>query len=130
MAQETAVHRWDGQDAVEASEPIAADVAVDGIDEFLFQFVGADPAMLADGAETVRFEASDTGDAWVARVAHGALDVRPSERASPLVPVEATACGSASDLLLLLWRRRRLDSVEVRGDPAAIARFLIRADLA
>jgi uncharacterized protein (TIGR03083 family) len=129
MAQETAVHRWDGQGAVGAAEPIAADIAADGIDEFLFGFVGSDPSTLADGAETVRFETSDTGNAWVARVAHGMLDVRPAERASSLVEVEATARGSASDVLLVLWRRRRLDTLEVSGDPAAIARFLIRADL-
>jgi uncharacterized protein (TIGR03083 family) len=129
MAQETAVHRWDGQDALGPAEPIATDIAVDGIEEYLYQFVGANPATLADGAETVRFEASDTGDAWVARVAHGVLDVRPAGRASSLVPVEATARGSASNLLLLLWRRRRLDTLDVDGDPAAIARFLIRADL-
>jgi hypothetical protein len=129
MAQETAVHRWDGQDAIGTDEPIASDIAVDGIEEFLFQFVGSNPATLADGAETVRFEATDTGDGWVVRVAHGRLDVRPSGRASALAPVEATASGPASDLLLLLWRRRRLDSVDVTGDPAAVARFLIRADL-
>jgi hypothetical protein len=43
--------------------------------------------------------------------------------------VEAQAEGSASDLLLLLWRRIRLDSLEISGDPAALARFLRRAEL-
>ena len=129
MAQETAIHRWDGQDAAGTDQPIATDIAVDGIDEFLFQVVGPDPSAVADGAETDRFEAADTGDAWVVRVAHGELDVRPADRISPRLPVEATARGSASDLLLLLWRRRRLDALDVRGDPAALARFLVRASL-
>ena len=129
MAQETAVHRWDAQNASGERSPIEADVAVDGIEEFLFQFVGFEPASLADGGETVRFEAADTGDAWVARVAGGELDVRRAERAGSLIPVEAVAKGPASDILLLLWRRLRLDAVTVHGEPAAMARFLVRADL-
>ncbi len=129
MAQETAVHRWDAQNAIGERSPIAADVAVDGIEEFLFQFVGFEPASLAEGGETVRFEAADTGDAWVARVAAGELDVRRAARAGSLIPVEAVAKGSASDLLLLLWRRLRLDAVAVEGEAAAVARFLVRADL-
>ena len=93
MAQETAVHRWDAQNASGERSPIEADVAVDGIEEFLFQFVGFEPASLADGGETVRFEAADTGDAWVARGrgrarrqasgACGLADPRRSRREGP-----------------------------------------------
>jgi hypothetical protein len=36
---------------------------------------------------------------------------------------------SSSDLLLLLWRRRGSEGLEVFGDRAALERFLARADL-
>jgi uncharacterized protein (TIGR03083 family) len=127
MAQETAMHRWDAQDAAGEGAPIETDLAADGIDEFLTWFLDGD--QLEIGAETVGFAAADTGDSWVARVADGELTVRPSARASALGPVEAQVEGSASDLLLLLWRRIRLDSLEISGDPAALARFIRRAEL-
>ena len=127
MAQETAVHRWDAQDAAGNEAPIDSGLAVDGVDEFLTWFL--DGEQLEDGAETVGFVAGDTGDSWVARVAGGELTVRPADRASALGPVEARAEGTASDILLMLWRRVRLDSLAVSGDPAALARFLRRAEL-
>jgi uncharacterized protein (TIGR03083 family) len=127
MAQETAVHRWDAQDATGEDAPIAADIAADGIDEFLTWFLDADE--LAEGAETVGLEATDAGATWIARVAGGELTVRSADRASALGPVEARARGTASDLLLLLWRRVRLDALDVSGDPAALARFIRRAAL-
>jgi hypothetical protein len=127
MAQETAVHRWDAQDAAGGALPIDHDIAADGIDEFMAWFLDEDE--LAEGAETVGLIATDTGDSWIARVAHGELTVRTADRATSLGPVEAKARGSVSDLLLLLWRRVRLDSLDVSGDPAALARFLRRASL-
>ncbi len=129
MGQETTVHRWDAQDAVAATEPIAQDLAVDGIDEFLTQFIGFDPDQLAVGAETVELVSTDTGDGWTVRVAGGELAIRPPDRASSFGPVEAEARASASDLLLMLWRRVRLDAIDVRGNAAALARFLHRAEL-
>ncbi|WP_200815726.1 hypothetical protein [Nocardiopsis sp. JB363] len=40
MAQETMVHAWDGLDAIGRSEPLPADMAADGVDEFLTYFLG------------------------------------------------------------------------------------------
>jgi uncharacterized protein (TIGR03083 family) len=129
MAQETATHRWDAQDAIGAREPIEAPLAVDGIEEFLYAFVGFDGSRLEGGGETVALRATDTGDAWVIRVGDGHLIIRPPDRAEVLGAIEAEAAGTASDLLLMLWRRVRQDAVTVSGDPAALARFLRRANL-
>jgi uncharacterized protein (TIGR03083 family) len=129
MAQETATHRWDAQDAVGRREAIPPPLAVDGIEEFLYAFVGFDPSRLEEGGETVSLRATDTGHGWVVRVGDGHLAVRPTEHAEVLGAVDAEAAGSASDLLLLLWRRLRQNAVDVRGDPAALARFLRRANL-
>jgi hypothetical protein len=37
--------------------------------------------------------------------------------------------GTASDLLLVLWRRLPVDIVEVIGDSSVAERFLLRSDL-
>jgi uncharacterized protein (TIGR03083 family) len=129
MAQETAIHRWDAQNAVGAREAIRAPLAVDGIEEFLYAFVPFDSSRLEVGGETVSLRATDTGDAWVVRVGEGEMVIRPPDRAEVLGSVEAEAAGSASDLLLLLWRRIRQDAMQVSGDPAALARFVRRANL-
>jgi uncharacterized protein (TIGR03083 family) len=129
MAQETATHRWDAQNAHGAGRPIAPALAVDGIEEFLYGFVGFDGSRLMDGAETVALRTTDTDDAWVVQVGDGHLVIRPPGRADVLGDIEAEAVGPASDLLLVLWRRLRQDAVQVSGDPAALARFLLRANL-
>jgi uncharacterized protein (TIGR03083 family) len=129
MAQETATHRWDAQNAVGEPEAIGAAIAVDGIDEFLYAFLGFDASQLQDGAETVSLRATDTGDAWVVQTGDGRLVVSPPDHAEVLGSVEAEAWAPASDLLLVLWRRLGPDAVQVSGDPAALARFLRRANL-
>lgn len=39
MAQETLVHAWDARNAIGADEPVPAEVAADGVDEFLAYFL-------------------------------------------------------------------------------------------
>src|SRR5215204_3961209 len=40
MAHETAMHRWDADQAAKRDMPIEGDLASDGIDEFLLHFIG------------------------------------------------------------------------------------------
>ena len=120
MAQETAVHRWDAEQAAGAPAPIEPDLAADGIDEFLEYFV--EEKRLADGTESVRLHATDTGGDWTIRVANGALSFT-HERAS----TDASVTGSASDLLLLLWRRIPINALQIDGDREALTRFIARA---
>lgn len=103
MAQETAVHRWDAEAATGTPAPIDADLAEDGIAEFLTFFVDVQeqPGISLEVAESGRRYDLGAG---------------------------ATMRGSASDLLLVLWRRVPPVGVEV-DDPAALDRFLTRLDL-
>ncbi|MFN2488502.1 MAG: maleylpyruvate isomerase family mycothiol-dependent enzyme [Actinomycetota bacterium] len=123
MAQETAVHRWDGQAAAGVPEPIDAELAVDGVDEFLDLHMPAD-ANLDGDAEAVHLHSTDAAGEWVVEVRTGGLGVRREHGKG-----DAAVRASASDLLLLLWRRIGPDDVEVLGDRAALKRFLARTDL-
>jgi uncharacterized protein (TIGR03083 family) len=123
MPHETAVHRWDAESVTGAPGPIAADLSADGIDEFFFLASAAEPT---SGRERVRLRATDVGLAWVADVADGrqVLEVSVGDDGAA-----AELAGTASDLLLVLWRRKPPTEVEVSGDRDSVGRFLDRADL-
>jgi uncharacterized protein (TIGR03083 family) len=131
MAHETVVHAWDALAARGEPEPIDAVVAIDGIDELLEHFLPARPEHLAGPAEVLRLHATDTGDDRVVRVGDGSHAVTRSvgSRSVGSRSVDATIAAPASDLLLLLWRRRPLDVLDVTGDHAAVARFVGRTSL-
>ena len=103
MAQETAIHRWDAEAATGTPAPIDSALAEDGIEEFLTFFV--DPQELPG----IAVEVAETGRRY--ELGEG-----------------ATMRGSASDLLLVLWRRIPGAAVEA-DDPTALDRFLTRLDL-
>lgn len=135
QAQEVSVHRVDAQDAVHAAggpapHPLEADGAADGIDEWARFFLairwgqrfgelpedlvgrtvhihGTDDPAPADGAEWLL---TFSGDGVEVAATHAKGDV--------------ALRGPANDLLLALWRRRPLESLDVVGD-AAVARRLL-----
>ncbi|MBY0441479.1 MAG: maleylpyruvate isomerase family mycothiol-dependent enzyme [Mycobacteriaceae bacterium] len=125
VAQETAVHCWDGQNAVGCTEPIARVLAVDGVDEFFDEVLpglGRD----RDGpAQTIRLRAGDADRAWTVRAGGGVVQL-----IDPAEPPDATVTGTAANLLLLVWGRCAADSAHLRvdGDLAALRRFLARAE--
>lgn len=123
MAQETAMHCWDAMAAAGAAEPIEAALAVDGVDEFLHQFLGHTDADHSGPVTTVHLHATDAEGEWLATVGDGACTV---ERAHAKGDVALR--GSASDLLLALWRRRTVDETgfEVFGDRAVLDHFIDR----
>jgi len=119
MAQETAVHRVDVQLAFGAPTPIDADIAIDGIDEILEAFFAGDWSDQPQPGPR-RVIALQAGDHPVRVVTLQAESVA-IERSSTAA-VDASVAGSASGLLLWLWRR--LDPAEaglrVTGDEDAI----------
>jgi uncharacterized protein (TIGR03083 family) len=120
QAIETAVHRWDALTATGASPALDPALAADGIDEVATVLF---PRQVRLGridalAGTVELVCADTGD----RVLIGGDGVT-------LPAPAATVTGSASDLLLLLWRRLLPDSdgLEVTGDCVAARRVFASA---
>jgi uncharacterized protein (TIGR03083 family) len=116
MAHETAVHRWDADlaAAADGARPtIDAALASDGIDEFLEHFLRPREGARLTGS--VHLHCGDVAGEWL---------VVPDADGAPVVTREhakgdAAMRGTASDLLLALWRRIPLDDVEVIGDRAA-----------
>ena len=117
------MHRWDAESVAGSPGPIASDLATDGIEEFFLLATGGDPT---EGRERVRLRATDVGLAWVADIVDGrqVLSGSVGDEAA-----EAELVGSASDLLLVLWRRKRPAEVDIYGDPNSVGQFLDRADL-
>ena len=102
QVQEAAVHRWDAQSSAGDPQPIAAEVADDGLDEFVWV-----ARQLREPAP-VLFVATDSG------------------RSCPVSdrPPAVTVSGSASDLVLLLYRRVAVSAVSVEGDAAVLDAYL------
>jgi uncharacterized protein (TIGR03083 family) len=109
VLHELAVHRWDAATLVVGTpEPIPAPVAVDGIAEFFQVFVATALArgLVPPAARTLALEITD-------------LDRRLEYPLPDPGPV-TTIRGTASDLLLALWRRHDPLSLHVDGDPAVL----------
>lgn len=119
MAQEFAVHSWDGHHARGVEQPIDAVMAVDGVDEFLESFLPNVPVMDDLGAG-IHLHSTDveSGGEWLIRVEDGAWAPEHCHAKGAFA-----ARGPASDLLLLLWGRRRPEELQTFGDPAVFHRL-------
>jgi uncharacterized protein (TIGR03083 family) len=122
LAHETAVHRLDAQlTAGEGAvvDPVAADLAVDGVDEALTLFLPLSYRAESFGPPaSVHVHATDAEGEWVVRLDEGVEVTR--EHAKGDVAVR----GTSSDLFSVLWHRRGPDAVEVLGDADVFARLL------
>lgn len=130
QALETAVHRWDVEDARSHAAPIETELALAGIDEIFDmhlprRLAGADPPALP--ASSLHLHATDDahGEWIIAGDDQGALLVgHGHERA------DVALRASASELLLWSWGRRPIDGLEILGDRAAAAAWAaVMADL-
>jgi uncharacterized protein (TIGR03083 family) len=115
MAQETAVHRWDAENAAAAAAPFATALAADGIDEFLgiaAHFVAHHP--IAGLTGSLALVAPDEAVSWHLELAPDRVDRRIA------FDTQATVTAGASDLYLWLLHRIPVGagSVVVTGDPA------------
>ena len=118
QVQEAAIHRWDLQNAARTGspDPIAPEVAADSVDEMLAVTlpwsVRPDKPLLG----TVHLHCTDTEGEWF---------LHPDGRVEAIHQKGDVAIrGAASDLLLALYKRVPLDSVELIGNET-LARELI-----
>ena len=125
MAQETSVHRWDADSAAANVTPIDALLASDGIDEFFTHMISDVIADAMEAGGSVHLHCTDVAGEWT---------VRPSDDGAQIVTREhekgdAAMRGTASDLLLVLWRRQNVTQVDVIGDSEVAKRFVARTSL-
>lgn len=124
MAQETLVHRWDAQEAVGRATSLPPALAADGVDEYLDVWLPHAEGRYDGPSGTVHVHATDAEGEWLVRL-EGGKPVVTREHARGDVALR----GRAEDLLLVAWRRRRLDAVEILGDGALAESFLAWPDL-
>jgi uncharacterized protein (TIGR03083 family) len=125
QVHEAAVHRWDCEHAAGRETPLDPAAAADGVEEFLrvsTPFPLEDAAPLGGRLELV---ATDVGLRWAveeddAGVAHWRRLTAPATDAA------AVLRGSAADLLLYLYKRRRAGELDVTGDRDVAERFAQR----
>ena len=106
MAHEAAIHRWDAEEAVGVADPVEAELALDGIEEFSAHHLNNVPP--------------GTGVVEVCGVRFP-LDAEGS-------PVGVVS-GDPSDALLALWRRKPVDHLHVEGDADAVDAVFTCSDL-
>ena len=128
MALETAVHRWDAQEAHGAPDPVAPDLARDGIDEMLDIHLPMHREWIQppeSAGERYHFHRTEGEGEWL--VVFGSDGVQVTrEHAKGDVAIR----GTASDLFLWLWGRIPAERLEVIGDAALVGRWfeLVPAD--
>lgn len=125
MAHETAMHRWDAEHAAGIATSIDPELASDGIDEFLMWFAG-EPAPDAPAAGgSVHLHCADVAGEWTLRPAGAGGFEITREHAKG----DCAIRGTASDILLALWRRIPLAALDVVGDAGVAARFVAAPSL-
>jgi len=122
QVHEAAIHAFDAEEAAGRPEPVPAELAADGIDEFLAIVERcADPWPHPPAVVSIV-----TGDAppWVVTLRPDGARVVRGDPAG-----DATLRGDPSDVVLALYRRRGLDTLGVDGDAELAARFVAWPDL-
>jgi uncharacterized protein (TIGR03083 family) len=119
-AMEAAIHRWDAQGARREREDIDPALAADAVDATIRWFlpVRRRRSTLPDRGERYHFDQTDGSGRWLVRFADGTvMSGRGSEEA------DATATGTASDILLFIWGRMPVSALRVSGDAEVMERF-------
>lgn len=125
MALETALHRWDAEDALGLDPVVPAPLALEGVDEALHVYLEQrlDGRDVGGGGERVAFVPTGT-DGWTMTLHPEGVEVAAGHGGA-----DATVAGDAMDLWLLLSCRRGLGAVTVTGDRDAAERAARSATL-
>ena len=116
QALETTVHRADAESALGRCTPLAHEIALDGIDEFLTGFLPRSRTPLrADKPHCLQIAPDYSEQRWTVSISS---DMPVTERRA--TDADCVVSGSASDIYLALWNRGSMDGLKIEGDPAAI----------
>jgi uncharacterized protein (TIGR03083 family) len=114
QAHETAIHRFDAEQAVGLMTGVGTALAHDGVDEVLGFVAARGKRLVSPEPVTLGIRTVDTGGHWAMRIG-------PSDRAlvdGDIADTDAAVTGTAADLYLFLWNR--LDRVDSTGDADVI----------
>jgi len=111
QAHETAMHRFDAQNATGAGSGFDPVFASDGIDEMVNAYATRVNEFPTTSTRTMVVHADDTDDRWhLTFTPDGITTVRGNG------PADVTLTGDASDLYLVLWNRGKDSTITVDGD--------------
>lgn len=126
IAQETTIHRWDAETAHGIGSFIPAQLASDGIDEFLFRLMPATwPEQAEDYARRANDErfklavAEDESENWMVDF----VTPRPVIRRAGDDSADVTVRGTSSNLLLYIYGRLDPDALVVDGNQDLASRW-------
>ena len=123
MAHETAVHAWDAHRAAGVIAEIDAEVASDGIDEYVHVMLVSNTSE-GEGplSGSVHIHCTDVDGEWLIVPTGSSEVIVTREHAKG----DCAIRGSASQLLLALWRRSPMSSLEIIGNADVASQFLNR----
>jgi hypothetical protein len=110
--QELAVHTYDVQSTQGAAQPLPADVAVEGVDEFLTT-VSATTVPWPFKPATIDLHVTE-GRSW--RLTLNADGVHCDDLAADAEPGDLAMRGAASEMVLYFYQRIPFDGLETTGD--------------
>ncbi len=111
QAHETAIHRYDAENAAGIKTSFDPGLAADGIDEILAAFAPRGSSFPIASPATMAVHASDTGDRWSVRLTPEGISTSRED-----APADVTVSGSANALYLALWNRGNDADVVVTGN--------------
>lgn len=117
--------RWDADTAAGRQAAIEPELASDGIDYFLTHMLSDVVGDAAAVGGSVHLHCTDVAGEWTVREGDDGKQVVTREHAKG----DAALRGAASDLLLALWRRKDLASIDIVGDAAVANRFIAHTSL-
>jgi uncharacterized protein (TIGR03083 family) len=116
-AHETAIHRWDVQNADGEADAVEPELAADGVDEYL-GILGAFQGRRFPEAGSIHLHSTDTPGEWLVR-----LDAEGIKLTREHAKGDVAVRGPASDVLLVLMGRKTMDAVDVFGEAPLFERF-------
>ena len=116
-AHETAMHRWDAQNADGEADAVEPELAADGVDEYL-GILGAFQGRRFPEAGSIHLHSTDTPGEWLVR-----LDAEGIQLTREHANGDVAVRGPASDVLLVLMGRKTMVAVDVFGEAPLFERF-------
>jgi uncharacterized protein (TIGR03083 family) len=111
QAHETAIHRFDAQNAARIVSRFDPAFASDGIDELLAGFAPRGSRFTIDPRKAILVHAEDTNDRWHVTMSPDGITTQRGDG-----PADATLTGAAADLYLTLWNRGMDSQIRTTGD--------------
>ena len=111
QAHETAIHRFDAENAAGIASEFDPTFAADGIDELLAAFAPRADAFPVERTQTMVVRATDTNDSWHVTLAPDGITTSRGDG-----PADVTLNAHARDLYLAVWNRGDDSNVTITGD--------------